>query len=166
MLTDSVFSLHGLHQKSRAEGQFVQRHDYEVKHAAAIAMKNSLKHKIAQAVDMLVEYNYLLTADQIDCSVYFPSERISTKDRSSNHDDEDDRTEAMGNAPYLQCWARKYGGTLFSLLGIAVTGAVVFYCAVSEMRKQKSETSRRATDLNDWVIEIVKYFYFKIANYF
>jgi hypothetical protein len=76
-LTDSVFSLHSLHEKSRAEGQFLQRHDYEVKHAAAIALRDSLKHKIASAVDMLVEYNYLLSADQIDCSVYFPPERAS-----------------------------------------------------------------------------------------
>ena len=55
---------------------------------AAIALRDSLKHKIAMAVDMLVEYNYLLSADQIDCSVYFPPDRALVGKKSSDYDDE------------------------------------------------------------------------------
>ena len=62
-ITDSVFSLHQLHVASLKEGEEIKKHDYEVKHAAAVAMRNSLSFKITQAVEVLVEYDYLLAAD-------------------------------------------------------------------------------------------------------
>ena len=63
ILTDSVFSLHRLHNRNRVAGDKLQKHDYEVKNAAAVAMRNSLKSKITIAVDMLVEYSHLLSSD-------------------------------------------------------------------------------------------------------
>ena len=42
-MTDSVFSLHSLHEASRQAGDSVKKHDYEVKQAAALAMRNSLQ---------------------------------------------------------------------------------------------------------------------------
>ena len=124
ILTDSVFSLHGLHNRSRAAGEELQRHDFEVKNSAAIAMRNSLKQKISVAVDMLVEYSHLLSSDQIDCSIYFPSDSgllTQQDDLDSSSDD------SMSPTSYMECWTRKYGATLFSLTGISFISAIVLY---------------------------------------
>lgn len=42
---------------------------------------------------MLVEYNYLLAADQIDCSIYFPSEETIFKMRQPYYFDDDDDSD-------------------------------------------------------------------------
>ena len=62
-LTDSVFSLHGLHMRSRAEGEELQKHDQTLKHAVVLTMVKSMQAKITQAVDMLIEYEHLINAD-------------------------------------------------------------------------------------------------------
>ena len=79
LLTDSVFSLHALHSANMMDGEQIQKHDYEVKQAAAISMLESLKHKIERSEDMLKEYNHLIDADQADCSMYFPPDQGNAK---------------------------------------------------------------------------------------
>ena len=74
-LTDSVFSLHGLHMRSRAEGEELQKHDQSLKYNVVVTMIKSMQAKITQAVDMLIEYQHLINADQIDCSIYFASDK-------------------------------------------------------------------------------------------
>lgn len=103
-------------------------------------MLESLKHKIERSEDMLKEYNHLIDADQADCSMYFPPDQGNAKQTEEDDDDYYDFMEEVGadaKPAYLQCWARKYGASLFSLAGIIGICSVIFYLAIGDVREWK-----------------------------
>ena len=100
---------------------------------------------------MLLDYNKLLAQDQIDCSYYFPADKDSHHSKETS--DEEDFDEEFGEddqytrPAYLECWARKYGATIFSLVGLTAIFSVVFYLAVKDLKAEKAQ--RRSTSLID-----------------
>ena len=98
-------------------------------------MSESLNIKIDKALEMLVEYEYLLQADQVDCSVYFQAEGAKNEFMELFEKETDEKHLPS----YVKCWTRKYGSTLFSLIGIFVTSSVIFYCAIGDLRARKAQ---------------------------
>ena len=67
MIADSCFNLHSLHLKSRQQGDREQRVDHKKKFLAAQSMIHSMKQKIKECGDLLVEYQLFLESDMEDC---------------------------------------------------------------------------------------------------
>ena len=97
-------------------------------------MMTSFRRQVDAATEMLQEYEHLINADQIDCSVYFPSGRSARVDKSEEDEDELDFGAGSNSPSYAQCWLRKYGATLFSLAGFAIIGSIVFFLVMREFK--------------------------------
>ena len=91
MIADSCFNLHQLHVKSRQQGDREQRVDHKKKFLVAQSMIQSMKAKIKECGDLLVEYELFLESDQDDC------DRILFGTKSKNEEKELDMM-----APHLK----------------------------------------------------------------